>query len=523
MRKFLAGVFGIFWGILLVIGRQLENSSEIKWDVFTILKILVVSGIVGVLMNLWLGRKKESGKGKIGKRLEEWGEKVGKMEELKIMGILVIPLVVVWLVAFPGVFGYDTIFQLRRWTSGVYDTHYPIPFIWLMGGFISLGETIFQSREIGYAGLILLQILAVALVEAKGLKYFYERTKNGKVIFILMIFFMTHLPLLVLSVSGCHDVLFGVFFAGFLLGITKWVNEERVNILLMILLGFLMGIFRSNGLFAMMPMVVIGVIILRGRRGEFLGIMSLIIGSIMIFNGPILDRMGVKKLSLWHESMNLPVMQMTRSYVMNRGIWTEKERKAFENFYPKCDFEYYRKDQGISDNFKKCANDKYMADNFGDYLGLWMRIGMKDFQNYAEAMGLLDLGVYYPWKKYPDTRIYHPWAEWKWTKDEQNGMEIRHLSGDNILSKIIGKMTQGGWFSRIPILRVLWGGGILLVIFTMILTEVIYRKKWKQLVGMSLVAGLLVTIVLAPVIIFRYMVPVVLVMPIIWIERWSVK
>jgi CHASE2 domain-containing sensor protein len=62
-------------------------------------------------------------------------------------------------------------------------------------------------------------------------------------------------------------------------------------------------------------------------------------------------------------------------------------------------------------------------------------------------------------------------------------------------------------YNKIPILNVLLNAGVYFFLLIFLLGFVIARKTWNLLLPLLLLVGLLVTIVLSPVILFRYTFP----------------
>lgn len=89
--------------------------------------------------------------------------------------------VLVFLGIYPGVFGYDSIFEIDR---NPMNRHYSVIFCYIISFLYHLGNDIFGNHEAGCAIFVILQIIFLSLVSNKIAITVYSYSKS----FILWIF-----------------------------------------------------------------------------------------------------------------------------------------------------------------------------------------------------------------------------------------------------------------------------------------------------------------------------------------------
>lgn len=511
-------IVGFIFACFFVIGQQLNDDSMIHFNGITALNLLLTTVVCSSFIFYILGLNYKI---KTDKNFKlDW-----KKVFLPLMAISLFLLLAI----YPGNYSYDSIFQYRRYYLGIYGTHYPPIFCWLLGTFLTVGNNIFGNFEIGLFTLLLLQSAFINFVITKIILYTSDRIKNKKFTIISILFLATHLLAQVLIISSCHDVIFGGFFALLTLEFLKMSEVEdyfksKKNFFKVGAITILMCLFRNNGFFALIPAVVIGLIFLKKNRVRF-SIMLLI--PMIIFQGynQVYSRfISSDTQSFVHESLNLPVMQIARALYYNHPQTWSEELNTY--FYEVCDWASYKRFTGISDNFKHCIKDEYVQGHLVKFVGYWLKLGLKAPHRYIEAPGLLSLGLWYPWKTYPEdahgkANIWHPYIEHAVVDatnryPENEAAPIKRHALIPVFDRFLDHVLNGQRWSQIYGIRVLWGGAF--TTFTMIIAILfaLYKKQRQYLIPLGLIFSLTLTVFLAPVVLFRYIFPVVLTTPIMF-------
>ena len=514
-KKILSIIAGIIFSSFLVLGTQLNYDHAIKFEFLTLVELFIVGLVIGLFSYKLFGLKIKL--------------KTDKNYVIKWQKIF-IPLMILSLfllfVIYPGNYCYDSVYQYNIYKSGGFDTHYPVIFCVILGAFLDFGKNVFGNFEIGLFFLVFLQSFFINFVISKIIEYLSNKIKNKKFTIISVLFFALHLPLQILILSSCHDVIFGGFFALLVLEFLKMTEEnnyfsKKSNFVKVGFITLFMCLFRNNGFFALIPAIIISYIFLKEHRKQFLIMLAI---PTIIFQGWNVfykNNISVDNQSILHESLNVPIMQIARAVNYDRDNVYTKDLWHF--FGPLCDWSAYKKYPSNSDRIKFCLNDTNLKKNFSKFIDLYISIGLKSPTNYIEAPGLLTLGLYYPWTTYPEdpfnqSPIYHPYVEHAvvdFTVYHKKGTaDIHRYPNIPFLNDIIEKLLDNNEWTKLYGFRLIWCGAFITFLTIICILFSFYKKQYKLLIPLSLIIGLTITIFLAPVVLFRYIFPIVLTAPI---------
>ena len=443
---------------------------------------------------------------------------------------MLVSLVLLFII-FPGNYCYDSGAQYHRYAVGEYSTHYPPAFCFLLGIVIDFGAKIFGNANWGIFLADLLQALIVNFALTEILFYISQKLKNKKFIIISILFLILHPLLQICTLSTCHDVVFGAVFILIALEFLKISSDEvyftkKSNFIKMFFLVFILCIYRNNGLFALIPAVIIGLFMLKGKRIKFATLMLIPMLVFQIgYNTIFLNVIHVERQSIVHESLNIPIMQIARALYYNHPVAYSEELNTY--FHEICDWKNYGRFPAISDGIKSCIDDDYMESHLFDFVKYWAKIGAKAPHRYLEAPMMSTIGLWYPFTEYPENPtsnsiMYHAYAEhdihsYAFSYYDDGGAIEVSREGNKEINNAIKEFihTKQSW-SKVPILDQFWRGSFttFLLFFTAII--IIYRKKRKFVLAFAILFGLWLTVFLSPVIMFRYLYPLVLATPIMF-------
>ena len=507
----------IFLSIILIIGTQLEVYGDIIWSIVTFIKItLLVFAIIPICLYLIKSIRKIN--------IKPSKKKISKINVITF-GIIFICNFLAFLALYPGVYGYDAGFQiLEVLDKNVQLTsHFSVPFCFLLGSCINFGKTVFNSYQIGLAIFSLIQMTFMTFVATKISLFIFKKTKNNVFWILTVLFFSFFPPYTVMSLSTAQDVIFaGLFALVFLNLIELSTNEEyyqkKTNAIKLVLLIFLTCIVRNNALYALL--IAIPFILVFKKQQKILTLIILIIPIILfkIYTGPIFKIMKVYNEPSTREMVSIPSQQLARVYNYNYTILNKKELKLYDKYYLDLDnFEYYTINPEIADLIKVELDVPKTKDDFGNYLYFWMKIGKKDPENYVEAFLMNTLGLWYPNKTYNDKRMYHPYLEYnmldakRWNK---NYVEIKRDSKFPLYEKALKLIIEKNEWKNTPVISNLFIPGFYFLVYICTIGMCIIKKKIYYLIPLSYIAGLYATLFLAPVSLFRYCFPIIILVPI---------
>ena len=434
--------------------------------------------------------------------------------------------VVLLLYLFPGYFPADAITMYESFLSNEYTTHFS-PFItFLLGIFISFGKLV-DNANTGHALFILFQFTIVNIALTETIFYCSTRLKKKSFAIISTVFFFIHPLVQMLQIRSGQDTIFGGFFLLICLEFLK--NAEgnyefkKKNFFYLFVFIFLLCITRNNGIYTIIPVILFSFITLKEKtiRKKILAALTLPIFVFFGYKFILINNIVTEKDSFFLETINVPVMQIARATSRNDKYVDELEK--YFNYdckmwrREKFSWKEYDAASGISDPYKNCMKTEEIEKDPLAFFSLWAKIGIENPVQYFEAPLFLTLGLYYPFIPYNST-VTQPNPQWHAYIDSY--ISVYYESGVNTSCTNLefGEFMNDEFYhqkwSKVPVLNQLWRAPFtfFLCIITIILC--LYRKKYNYLLPLTFILGLIITVALSPVILFRYLLPAVLCTPI---------
>ena len=430
--------------------------------------------------------------------------------------------------SYPGVYGYDSVYQVMWYQSGKINTAHPLIHTCFLGFCVENLGNIFGSKEAGFFCYSLIQMLCLSALFAVVCYYMAER-KCAPTLRIGVLSVIAFSPInAILSFSSTKDVLFAGFFCLMMYCLMRIAEgrqflSHKKNWILTIFSMFGMMIFRSQGIYVVYVGVVCGVILLHKQRIRLL-IISLV--SILLFNfysGPItvLCNGVVEEGNTLQAIMSVPVMQMSRAVTYNSDQMTEAEIELIEEYIPDCYYYEIGKTGGISDVYKWTFNEKRLEQNLVEFIMLWVKVGIKCPVAYIDAFARLTIGLWYPDMNYCDDEAYHPYWEYENTPQrEQEWTAIERNTPVKLqwLSDLYYKLTYENAYQKIPVISMLFSSGFFAWLLLLYIAWCFYYKRYTLLFPASFLFAYWLTLLLGPVVLLRYVYPLMTSMPILFIR-----
>lgn len=510
---------------ILTIGGQLEYYNEIFWRISTIVKVVLVGFLVYPVVWELIKAVSEL---KVGRMV--WEQKYFWIA----FAIIAISTFMVWRALWPGIYTYDMASQNEQISSGNITAHWSLLYGYLFAGFLDLGHLIFRNYEAGMAMAMIVQALFIIFVETKIIKFATERSKSlvvylgGILLFSLVPFFT------VISVSSAQDVLFAGLFALVVLELVGVVEDKehidkKYTVIKLLFLNVAMCMLRNNGVYALLVMFVFTAIFYKAPKKKLLYTIGGAIVLSFLYSGPMLSVLGVKKTTAVQEIAGVPSQQIARAYFA--GKISDQEREEVQKFYDfsatdydtEGDFAQYPKYPLIADYTKSTLRTEAVKDDLLQYIGLWMKLGLKNPDDYVEAFLLNSFGYWYPNKNYSDPRLSLDFMNYPGfamtgafydSEHHPNMKPVVRADYDPEKAIELDDFVFGDKWMTIPIVSTICSIGTYMLLMWFVVGVVIMQKRYKLLVAMSLVVGLYLTLLLSPVAIFRYAYPIVILGPV---------
>jgi len=514
-------VIGFFFSCFLLLGRDIYIFEYIPSYGDAMLYSLMLTPFMSACVAevIWLFRGslvdiKESKVEKLCKKL------CGNEKRFLLItaGLMFMIWFICLMATYPGIYAYDSIYQLRMFDAGEVTGHHPILHTYMLGGLINLGNKLFGSKEIGmflYSIIQMLIMTGIFTYTIKRLKGVIPDTFR-----VIIWAFYTFIPYnILLSFSGTKDVIFSGLFLLVIIktyDLIKGIKRRQISdreIVSYVALVFLMCAFRNNGIYAFLVMAILLIILGWKKKKVVIGITCAVVLMWGVFTGPFYSILGIER-GQPQEMLSVPIQQVTAVLIHNQDVMTKEEQTMAKEYMWEWDYFMPR----IADNVKNSFDNERFSENKAEFLKLWIGVGKKDIRTYIDCWLDLSLGYWYPDCIYPIPGAYHPYIEYENSvpnryDTEENTTFLQRHSYFPRLENWLSSFSYETKFQAIPVFSMLFSPGFAFWVCILLVGILVYNKKYIGLVPLALCIGLWLTLLLSPVVLFRYMYPVIIAIP----------
>ena len=515
-------------------GRQLAQEGNIIWTGAYVGKLLLVSVSLSIVCGIaltWLF----VGIQRFWERLGTGGGEHGTRRPVRCFFLswllIAISWFPAWLAYYPGICSYDITIQAEQMLSHEYIEHHPLAHTLLVEGFLNLGR-LMGDANIGMGLYTLLQLLVMAAALAYGISLLYYLGKRYlwlAVLQLLGMFFPFHWYL---AVSATKDILFTAFFLVLLFTLYRILAQGTDSLrptiwdLIYVASGALMILFRNNGKYAFLALL--GCCLLTAlfcRRSKSLyrrlfltSLCSLILGMTLLkglswATGAV---QGDKR-----EMLSIPIQQLARTMIYHGeagvlpeddGAMEETDRALIDDFILDRAYENYRPE--IADPVKSHTYTYVFRYRTKEFLTTYLHL-LGDFTgDYINAVLAVDAGYLYPYDVSHATINVNGrdrglgYVQTRWVEAELLQLGVYKDSKWEGLHEALENWADGNAYLRIPLLRHILMPGGYLWFWLLYSGYLLWKKRYRALLPLALVAGYFGTLLLGPTVQLRYLYPV---------------
>ena len=457
---------------------------------------------------------------------------------LKVFLIVWAVLFVVWipslLASYPGVYGYDSIFQINQYRYHTVNLHHPIAHTYLLGFFvITVGEWL-HSYEAGMFCYSIFQMICFS-ASLSALYAFYIGRRAPKWLRVVVLILFAFFPLNpIMAFSSTKDILFSAFFVLFALLFLLFLEKpERMRSIKMDVLfvatAFLIVVFRSQGGYIIVGTLLLTVLVFRRYWKNLLIMLGSLLALIMVYNGPVTKALGCTPVDSLKEMMSVPCVQLSRVALYHGDTIEPEQLDLIKEYIPS--YEVYGVNAGISDQMKAVLNTDRLKENPLEFIKLYCSVGLKHPGAYVNAFLRITVGYWYPDTPYPDPAAYHPYWEYCSTGvmngpfDQEAYLLLKQtpVKGFEWLYKIYVALTYHTVYRVVPVVSMLFSSGLPLWGVLFYTAYVFYRKQYRYLIVSLYLLLFYGTLFLGPVVLYRYIYPAVLCTPLLFACVFSLR
>jgi len=468
----------------------------------------------------------------LGKLLAKDSSVISKKERKIVFYAILSVNFALWLILFPGIYTFDMASWNEIFSRGTITAHWSITYGLYLALFLDLGEKLFHSYNLGFGVAMLLQMVFVSWTYYRIVLFAAKISKNKTVLWLGLLFFILVPFLSVMSITDAQDVIFGCLFAIVIMKIYEAVHNEnyfkkKINLVSFILVAFALVTIRNNGIYCLVFAAPFIALFKKVRSKKYLlaSIAAVIVINI-IYTGPIYKIFNVRKSDSINEILSVPSQQLAKAYIEAPYSFTpeqDAQMRAFYNMHGDAyDWRSYEQYPLIADFTKDNLNTEYTRQHLGEYVKLYLSVGLKNKRRYVDAFLLNSLGFWLPGKDYNDERLaldYMNYAGFAPTSAFLNfNPSIKKVERihDNVLTHAIDYFLFNNGWQKVPIISTLCSIGFYSLMLIYAAFRAISCKKRKALVALMPAIGLFATLMLAPVAIYRYIYPIAILTPVIF-------
>lgn len=432
------------------------------------------------------------------------------------MGIMLICWLPYYLLLYPGDITTDSISELNQaWGNEALSNHHPIAHTAMIRVLTGIGQGLFHDDTKAAAFYSVCQMLLLSAAFSYLIVTLYK-LRVRKRFFLPMLALFAILPYNgVYSVTMWKDIPFGMLVLTF--SVTLWralmyYKAGRKMPVFEAVMLFVTGIgvclFRSNGLYAFMFLFVFMLIFcVKLRKFLMLGIAAASLVIALIVKGPVYKALDVAPPDTI-ESLSLPAQQIAA--VIRDGEQMTAEQWALLDQVVDLSRVGETYAPNISDPIKNLVretdNQQYIADHKGDFLKLWIDLGLKYPKSYILAHILLTNGY---WN--PDIQYWVYSAEFR--SDNFNMVKESKLSPE--LSEWLMKYREN--YHTFHYVGLFWSIGLMIWIMVFMLGAAFVKKRRSLLMCYLPVLGVWLTLLIATPVFaeFRYAYSIFMTVPLL--------
>lgn len=317
---------------------------------------------------------------------------------------------------YPVYLAHDSIVSMKQLETGIYTNHHPYWYTRFIGFGLSLGRLFSTDPNVAAAAYSTVQILILSACFAYSLVTLYQAS-IPPLFLLLCLGTYAFLPYnLTYSITMWKDTLFGGCTLAAISALYRIIHrlgkKQWLNYLVFIISSIGFCLVRNNGLPVYLVWILFLILFLGKKHKKFLIICLLVLLFCWIMTGPVLTALNVQNTEIV-EVLSVPLQQIARVIASDLPI-SEDELSMIEKFFDialvKENYTPYIVDPIKFESLSSGA-EQYLSENFGEFLKVWIKLGMKYPGTYLEAWVEVTKGFwnggYYYWiyfrGTYPET------------------------------------------------------------------------------------------------------------------------
>lgn len=358
-----------------------------------------------------------------------------------------------FLYQYPGIMTPDSINQLEQ-TLGLigYNNHHPFVHTMLFSLFYHIGYFLTSDMVAAVSFYTFFQMCFLAFSIYYFLRTLEQFSIRQEILVVIALFYALVPYHAVFSVTVWKDIPFAAVVLLFSCSMLRMMRQTGAGELAMFIFSGIMVCFmRSNGWYGFLICVPFLLIGYRNKAKMMFPAIAGILFVAIIVKYPVMSGLHVTQPDLI-ESLSIPTQQIAAVICNDRPL-SEEQIALIDNV---IDTTYIKElyNPAFADNMKelvRAGNQEYLAENKGEYLRLWISLGLAYPSDYLNAYIDQTYGYWYP-------DSFYPVAEGEGISATRLGVSHTPLIGGPVVIKTKEiALKMGG---MLPIYGLLWSMGV---------------------------------------------------------------
>ena len=259
-------ITSVIFVLLTASVKTLAVNGNIVWNFGFVIKLIILSLIFGIIIGFGLNEIV----GFFLKHVTIPEEKLKVKNALPVFfiafAVLILATLPYFLAYYPGILAYDSYIQIDQIFTGAYNEHHPLIHTLLIKFCMLAGEKLFGSLNAGVAVTVLVQWILLDFAFSYGIYLLFRRGKKALSIITLIILALFPFNAF-MAISITKDIPFSAYFLMLILSSSELLRSEKIgkekffDILILIISGLGMNVYRNNGKYALIFAIAVCVVL----------------------------------------------------------------------------------------------------------------------------------------------------------------------------------------------------------------------------------------------------------------------
>lgn len=436
--------------------------------------------------------------------------------------LLFLSWTLVLLASWPGIFSYDSGWQLTAFVDGEVTGHHPILHTFLLGICRQAGRAVFGSNNGGAALYSLIQMILMSGMYTCVCYYLRKKRAPEWLQIGTFVFLGFHPTNSLMALCATKDSIFSALFAVLLVQLFE-MAEKREEFFdsvwrqaLFCITAFFFFAFRNNGIHTFVLCIPFFLWSFR-EYWKRMGILLLLCLSLYgLYAGLFYQVLGIEKGDP-REMCSVLMQSAARVYNLDYQGLTEEEKTAFLSVIEEEGMRSYM--SRFADPVKAYFNGKKFVQNPGPFLKAWFSAGWRHKKIYIDSFLANTFGYWYPGNSIEDTEHGRDYFEY-YCKEFREDIDVVMDSKLPALSEFYRSIGNEASFQKVPVVAASFNLGVYtwLLLFAFLL--LLYRQQYGELILVIPLLMYFLTTLLGPVVKMRYHYPLIACAPLLIFLIW---